>query len=265
MSAYSIPSSAPEPLEFWHPWHVCRSSRVSTCCTLYYVGVDPQYGIRWTAPRPRPCGNLTCEKCARAPVTDLLNHLYATITHLSRVWVAQVPAPGKTRDDLRRTVAQRARRLNAQLTDQGLPLCEWMILTAWDSQKTVVSTHDLSGRQPELDGSWWSGFGAFFLLRATVARIGVLGKWPSFRRGSPWALERPKPPKGKGLLEKLGDFDLQTGAHHFQTAADEAEKRWGVRPVDGQPVPSDIPIADWIEVLTRHHGGSDDDAENGYR
>jgi hypothetical protein len=253
MSNQSVTSSAPEPLEYWHPWHVCRAGRVMSCRKLYYVGVETQFGARWTAPRPRACGNLDCEQCAREPIAKLLKHLYSILMPRASVWVVRVREPGKARNNLGRTVAQRARRLSAILAAQGLPPCDWILLTAWDGQKTVVSTHDLSGREPELAGTWWSGSSAFSMLRITVARVGVLNKWPSFRRGSPWAMKRPRPPQGKGHLEQLGHFDPQTSLRHFQSAADEAERRWGLRPVDGEPVPPAVPVAEWIEVLKRHH------------
>lgn len=169
------------------------------------------------------------------------------------MWLAQVHATGETRERTRKNLALRAQSLNAKLRAQGLPACEWVLLTSWDGVKTVVATHNLGGRNPFLEGSRVSGKSAFAILRGTVARIGVLDKWPSFRKGEAWELRRYSGDKGGKLLDYLGHFTLADAKVRFAAAADEAEARWGVRPIDGEHSPSVIALGEWIEILKRHH------------
>jgi hypothetical protein len=94
----------------------------------------------------------------------------------------------------------------------------------------------------------------FQLLRHGVLRAGDLDQWPSFRDGGEWEIPAYVDPKTERKLKYLGHWTRDQAKALFEEAADEAEQLWGVRPIQGGGVPSEIPVDPWISILKRVFG-----------
>lgn len=247
-----LPQVSVAPLESWHAWNCIGAARISGCRKYFYNGVDAR-GVRWQAPVPRPCDNLKCRsECAEKRIRRLLEHLFACLVPEPRVWAAFVHVPSSAYGGFRKDISQRSRRATMARAHNGLPAVDYALFSTWDGWRMVVANHDLVGRTGGFGGSWLIGAQAYDLLHRTVCRVGVLEHWPSFPRGSLWTIPADPGPDGSGTLDFLGDWTPGEAERRFVEAADEAEQRWGVRPVDGRPPPGSIPVDEWIKILKSH-------------
>ncbi len=252
-----LPSVSIEPLEFWHPWNVVRSSRVNTCRCLYLNVANRNTGAYWHPKSPTPCNEVLCSKgCGHRRVSLLLPHLFRVLVPEPSVWITYVHAGSATRA-FKKNAAQRARRASKKAAKRGDPPVEYAIFSTRDGWEMIIATADLSGRSPRWGGSWITGIQAYSLLRRSVCRVGVLERWPSFSEGR-WRLAAGRSDHDddgeESLWVYLGRYDREESHKRFEIAADEAEKRWGVRPRFGQPAPSGIPIDEWVQIQREAFG-----------
>jgi hypothetical protein len=248
MSFSSLPAFSVEPVEHWATWNVVRAARVDYCGNLHFVGYDPASGLVFVGGEAKKCYNLDCPVCGTERVGLLVKHCFQILVPEERVWMNYLASRDAT-VAVSRNLAQRARRENKRREANELPI-EWGCFNSWDGTKVFVATADLSDRAvPATSGGWVTGARSFDLLSRTVLRVGVLDHWPSFRRGGRWQLlaDRTSAAPATGA-EALGQWAPPEIDRRFSLAADEAERRWGYRPIRGCP-PHPVPRTEWRTLL----------------
>jgi hypothetical protein len=228
------------------------ADRTKSCGRLFTAGVSIKTGRFWMGRSKKLCGNLDCMTCAPGEVNRLGEHYLPVLADTAVVYLSV----SRQNDRLGDTVQLRALRMRSRT---GAP-ANYSIFRTWNGSATVISTAPLAGDDAEpRTARAMSGMEAWKFLHAGPLRAGVLLDWPLANRGA-WKLPK-SPGKVTGIKQKenfyFGSHTKEENHAFFRAAADEAQRRWGVRPVlgvdlpglDGTPVVDEVLVKGWLGIL----------------